>query len=135
LGAVAEEEKMASYYKTADLVVLPTRYLSHARWGENRGPEGWGLVINEAMSMGKPILTTDRAGAAPDLVKDGINGFVVRSGDVEALYSGLKSLLDGTHLREAMGKNSRRIFEQFNDFDRMFEGFRKAIEYAKKRDA
>lgn len=131
LGTVAEEEKMASYYKTADVVVLPTRYEPDPGRGQNRGPEGWGLVINEAMSMGKPILTTDRVGAAPDLVKDGVNGFVVRSGDVEGLYSGLKSLLESARLREAMGKNSRRIFEEFNDFDRMFEGFRKAIEYAR----
>jgi glycosyltransferase involved in cell wall biosynthesis len=126
LGAVPSETEKASYYRTADVFVLP----SVAR-ADGRGVvESWGLVINEAMSMGKTILASDGVGAVPDLVKEGVNGFVFRNGEVDDLYSGLKKILESEDLRDVMGKNSRRIFEEFNDFNKMFEGFKKAIDYA-----
>ncbi len=39
--------------------------------------ESWGLVLNEAMSVRKPIVSTDMVGAAYDLIKDGVNGYIV----------------------------------------------------------
>lgn len=124
-GTVCGEENIASYYRTADVFVLP----SSLRGYEKMYCEGWGLVINEAMSMGKPVITTNAVGAAPDLVKNGINGYIVKNLDPDALYSALKKVLENKNLRETMGKNSRKIFDDFNDFDKMFEGFRDAINY------
>jgi len=133
LGMV-EEEEMASYYKTADIFILPScarayRRISRRAFSVRPCVEGWGLVINEAMSMGKPIITTDAVGAAQDLVKNGVNGYVVKNGDIDELYLALKKILENTKLRQVMEKNSRRIFEEFNDFDKQYEGFKKAIEY------
>ena len=127
LGSVQEEE-IASYYETADLFVLP----SCVRENQKIKTEGWGLVINEAMSMAKPIVTTNAVGAAQDLVKNGVNGYVVQNEDVNELYLALKKILEDKELRKAMGKNSRKLFEEFNDFDKMFEGFKKAIKYVIK---
>lgn len=53
------------YYVAADVFVLPTR------------EDIWGLVINEAMAYGLPIVTTDRCNAGLELIKNGVNGFVV----------------------------------------------------------
>jgi glycosyltransferase involved in cell wall biosynthesis len=115
-------DTIASCYKMADVFVLP----SCARpFGE-----GWGLVVNEAMSVGLPIITTDAVGAAEDLVKNGLNGYVVRNGDVAELYLALTTILKNKILRKTMGKNSQRLFKEFNNFDQMFNGFKQSIEYS-----
>jgi glycosyltransferase involved in cell wall biosynthesis len=115
-------DEAANYCRMTDGFMLP----SCAR------PFGnvWGLAINEAMSVGLPIVTTDAVGAAEDLVKNGLNGHVVRNGDVDELYSALTKILEDETLRKTMGKNSERLFKEFNNFDKMFEGFRQSIEYS-----
>jgi glycosyltransferase involved in cell wall biosynthesis len=125
VGWIQEKEKAASFYKTADVFVVPSRIVA-----EEENAEGWGLVINEAMSMGKPVITTDAVGAAEDLVKNGINGYVVKNGEIEELYLALRKIIKDPILRKTMGENSRIIFEEFNDFGKMFKGFKKAIEYS-----
>jgi glycosyltransferase involved in cell wall biosynthesis len=124
LGEVAEED-MASVYKAADVFVLP----SCIRSGGRDEVEGWGLVVNEAMSMGLPVVTTDVVGAAQDLVKENINGYLVKNGDAKELYLTLNRILENERLRKTMGENFRKIFESFNDFNKMFEGFKQAINY------
>ena len=64
-------------YKACDVFVLPSILLDDHQY------EAWGLVINEAMAFGKPIITTDAVGAAEDLVKDGYNGYIVKNKSVE----------------------------------------------------
>jgi len=120
-----EQENAASFYKTADVFVLPSRIVE-----EEEVAEGWGLVINEAMSMGKPVIATDAVGAAEDMIRNGVNGYVVKNGEIEDLYFALRKMVEDPRLREIMGVNSRMIFEEFNDFEKMFKGFKKAIEYA-----
>lgn len=120
LGSVPFE-KAVYYYAMSDVFVLPSCLRGQS--------EGWGLVINEAMSMGKPIITTDAVGAAYDLVKNGVNGYVVKNGDVDDLYNALKRVLSDDKLMKTMGQNSRRIFDRFNSYEKMFEGFRSAISY------
>jgi len=115
---------VGDYYRACDVFVLPSIFLS----GQY---EGWGLVINEAMAFGKPIVTTDAVGAAPDMVKDGINGYVVKNKNVDELYKALYKILSNDVLKEKMGKNSRKIFEEKNDYEKMFEAFKNAIEYVK----
>ena len=66
-------ERLTLCYKAADLFVLPTR------------EDIWGLVINEAMAYGLPVVTTDRCVAGLELVEEGINGYIVPVGDVDAL--------------------------------------------------
>ncbi|MFX0133658.1 MAG: glycosyltransferase family 4 protein [Candidatus Hodarchaeota archaeon] len=111
--------KVGFYYMLSDIFVLPSHITNKA--------EAWGLVINEAMSVGKPVITTDAVGAAYELVKDGINGYMVKNKNVNELYAALKRILQDNRLMRAMGENSRKIFEEFNDYDKMFEGFKNAI--------
>ena len=123
LGEIAFE-KAASYYAMSDVFVLPSCLRGQC--------EAWGLVINEAMSVGKPIITTDAVGAAFDLVENGANGYVVKNGDADELYSALKRVLCDDELIKTMGRNSRKKFKQFNSYEKMFEGFKNAISYVER---
>ena len=67
------KDRLRLIYKAADLFVLPTR------------EDIWGLVINEAMAYGLPVITTDRCVAGLDLVENGVNGYIVPVGDEVAL--------------------------------------------------
>lgn len=68
-----KKDKLSRYYRAADLFVLPTR------------EDIWGLVINEAMAYGLPVITTDRCVAGLELVEEGVNGYIVPVDDVAAL--------------------------------------------------
>ncbi len=78
-----KKDQLAKYYKAADLFVLPTR------------EDIWGLVINEAMAYGLPVITTDRCVAGLDLVEDGVNGYIVPVGDADALAEKICLALNG----------------------------------------
>jgi glycosyltransferase involved in cell wall biosynthesis len=51
--------------------------------------EPWGLVVNEALSYGCPVVVSDACGCVPELVRDGVTGFVFPTGDVEALSAAM----------------------------------------------
>jgi glycosyltransferase involved in cell wall biosynthesis len=68
--------------------------------------EPFGVVFVEAMHHGLPIVST-RVGAVPDLVSDGVNGFLVDVGDVDALAERLERLLSDPELCRKMGERSR----------------------------
>ena len=76
-GFVAREQ-LPAHYAMADLFTLPSRQ------------EVWGLVINEALACGVPVLTTNATGASVDLIRDGVNGYAVPAASPEALYQALK---------------------------------------------
>ena len=87
-----KKEELARYYRAADLFVLPTR------------EDIWGLVINEAMAYGLPVITTDRCVAGLELVEDGVNGYIVPVGDDAALAE--KMDLTMASDLEQMGKSA-----------------------------
>ena len=68
--------------------------------------EGWGAVVNEAMSSGCAVIASDAAGSPPYLIQDGENGMLYSSGDVEALFQKTKSMLDSPETAEKMGRNA-----------------------------
>jgi glycosyltransferase involved in cell wall biosynthesis len=78
---VIPPERIPARLAVADLLVLPSRW------------DGWGVVVNEAFSVGLPVIVSDRCGAA-DLVRNGINGYVFQSGDVADLRRCLSTFLD-----------------------------------------
>jgi len=112
----------ASCYKACDVFVLPAIFI-----GSDYEP--WGLVINEAMAFGKSIVATDAVGAVDDLVKDGYNGYVVKNKNIQELYEALHKILLNSDLAKVMGENSRKIFEEKNDYGKMFEAFKETIDY------
>ena len=80
------------WYAIADLFVLPTLH------------DAWGLVVNEAMCFGLPIITTTAAGCS-EIIKD--NGFVIPPGDKEKLKEAMKKILTNPELRRKMGQRSK----------------------------
>jgi glycosyltransferase involved in cell wall biosynthesis len=95
--------------------------------------EQWGLVVNEAMASGLPVLVSERCGCAPDLVQDGVNGFSFDPYDVEALAGLMQrvaALADDRRL--AMGEAGRRIIADWGP-ERFADGLMQAVEVARRR--
>ena len=63
------------------------------------------------MSYSLPIIST-RVGGIPEIVKDGINGFLINPGDKKAIYDSIVSLMNNKELRENMGKKSKEIVKE-----------------------
>jgi glycosyltransferase involved in cell wall biosynthesis len=87
-----KKEKLAHVYRAADLFVLPTR------------EDIWGLVINEAMAYGLPVITTDRCVAGLELVEDGVNGYIIPVEDEKALAEKIEACFASDY--HAMGEKS-----------------------------
>jgi glycosyltransferase involved in cell wall biosynthesis len=118
-GYVVEKSK-SLYFSIADVFVLPS--VTHSG-------EVWDLVLNEAMSLGKPVISTTAAGASYDLIKNGLNGYIVKGGDIDGLSNAIEDLLRSPEKMRRMGLESKRIVENYFTFDKMVEGFVKAIKY------
>jgi glycosyltransferase involved in cell wall biosynthesis len=119
----ASPEEAVNYYAVAHLLVLPSVTTPN-------GKETWGLVVNEAMNQGVPIVATDAVGAAAGgLVQSGVNGFVVPERNAAALAEAIGRILGDDHLRAELSRNARRIIADW-DNERMVEGFQRAIAYA-----
>ena len=75
--------------------------------------EQWGLVVNEAMAAGLPVIVSARCGCAPDLVREGENGFTFDPADTSALAAHMLRLARRECDLEAMGRASRRIIARW----------------------
>jgi len=107
----------------ARCLVLPS---VTTKWGR----ETWGLVINEAMAAGVPVITTDAVGAAAGgLVQDGRNGFVVPEKTPDALAAAMSRLVSDASLAGTLGARARVDVAAF-DYSRMFHAFADSIEHA-----
>lgn len=111
------QTELPRLYDLCDIFVLPSYN------------ETWGLVVNEVMNAGRPIVVTDQVGCQPDLVHDGFNGFVYPAFDVEALSHCLRRLIDDPSLRAAMGENSLRLIQRYS-FEQDVAGLRQALAHA-----
>lgn len=70
--------------------------------------EQWGLVVNEAMASGLPVLVSDRCGCARDLVRDGVTGYVFDPFDVDAMAASMLRVSRDGAGRETMGRAASR---------------------------
>lgn len=95
------KEELNLYYRAADLFVLPTR------------EDVWGLVINEAMAAGLPVITTYKCGAGLELVKDGVNGYLVSVEDSDMLANRIEVILSDLKLQCEMSKSSLEIIHSY----------------------
>jgi glycosyltransferase involved in cell wall biosynthesis len=75
--------------------------------------EGLPIAILEAMSYGKPILTT-HVGGIPEVVKDGVNGYVITPGDKVAMEAGIDKLINNKSLQELMGRQSLKLIDSYD---------------------
>lgn len=76
-----EPEHLPHFFRQADLFVLPSRY------------DGWGVVVNQALGAGLPIICSDAVGAAQDLVEPGVNGLIFQNDDADGIWQALTHYL------------------------------------------
>jgi glycosyltransferase involved in cell wall biosynthesis len=74
----------------------------------------WGLVVNEAMACGLPVISSDAAGCVADLVEDEWNGRVVSAGDIGQLASAMDELAGDAARRSLMGQRSMERIQQYS---------------------
>ena len=106
---------LPDYYAQARLLLLPT------------SGDCWGVVINEAMAAGTPVITTEWTAAAGELVLHGRNGYVLPL-DVEAWASAASELLASESTWESFSQCSRQTVAAFN-YDRAAAGILDAFAY------
>ncbi|WP_266366601.1 glycosyltransferase family 4 protein [Tellurirhabdus rosea] len=95
-------DKVPAYLALADVLVLPSY------------SEPWGLVVNEAMACGLPVLVSDRCGCAPDLVENGRNGFTFAPDQPAQLTEALRQLVKQPDLARQMGEQSAAMIEPYS---------------------
>lgn len=108
------QQEIPALYDLCDAFVLPSTF------------EPWGLVVNEAMNASKAIIVSDHAGCAPDLVRDGVNGFVFRTGDPTDLARALRDALNDLWVCAEMGRRSLEIINRWS-FEQDVHGLRAAL--------
>lgn len=94
-----QPRELPYYYRMGDLLIMPST------------SEPWGLVVNEAMTCGIPVLCSPKVGAAQDLVIEDSTGFQCES--VEVYESHIRELVGNPLKRKEMGKNCREIIKKF----------------------
>ena len=75
--------------------MLPSRY------------DGWGVVVNQALGAGLPVICSDMVGAGHDLVEEGVNGLKFRAGDTDSLAEKMARLVREPEVIEKWGASSR----------------------------
>jgi glycosyltransferase involved in cell wall biosynthesis len=105
-------------YAASEAFVLPS---------EN---EPWGLIVNEVMCAGLPVVVSKEVGCVRDLVQDGVNGATPPAGDVPALAAAIRTVLADPAKRAEMGAASRRIIAQWS-YRECLEGVRAALRKAR----
>jgi len=95
-------EQVPEIYALAEALVFPTH------------SDPWGLVVNEAMACGLPVIASSVAGCVPDLVEDSWNGFVVGPRDVDGLARAMRKLLMDSSLAREMRVHSLERIQEFS---------------------
>jgi glycosyltransferase involved in cell wall biosynthesis len=109
----AHQPELISYYENCDVFALPS------------SGEGFGFVFLEAMALGKPVIGGAHGGT-PDIIEDGVTGYLVGENDSALLVSRLIALLTDKALRRRMGQAGRQ--RAIRDFS--FTSFQQALEQA-----
>jgi glycosyltransferase involved in cell wall biosynthesis len=103
LTGFVNQSAIPAYYSVADVFVMCSGV-----------GETWGLAVNEAMNFEKPVIVSETCGSSADLVKDGENGFLFPSGDIESLTRRLRLVLENDEFRLSAGKRSGEIVRDFS---------------------
>lgn len=95
------KEEILKYYMASDIFVFPTR------------EDIWGLVINEAMAYGLPIITTDKCVAGVELIECGKNGYIIPINNSDLISSRVKTLYDNFSLINNMQLNNIKKSKEY----------------------
>jgi glycosyltransferase involved in cell wall biosynthesis len=93
--------------------------------------EPWGLVVNESLSYGCPVVASNHCGCVPDLVIEGVTGYSFLTGNVEALSAAMIAAVDLSRDRATTAKNCLKVMSAFspaNAASRILKGCQEIIE-------
>ena len=107
-------------FALADVFVLPSRH------------EPWGLIVNEALAAGTPVIVSSDVGCHPDLIRHGVNGFVFPTGDIDALTRCLRDLLAAPAVARRMGVAAQQHLASW-DFGADIRGLRAALAHTTRK--
>ena len=103
LTGFKNQSEVGKYFAATDIFVLPS------------GPgETWGLVVNEAMNFGLPIIISKIIGCSDDLVKNSENGFVFNCNDIDGLSNYIFHLINDELLQTDFGIKSLEIIFKYS---------------------
>jgi glycosyltransferase involved in cell wall biosynthesis len=106
LGSLPNHELVGAY-SAADVCIVPSI------WNEP-----FGLVVLEAMACSKPVVAFN-VGGIPEIISDGIDGFLIPRGEVKELASKILFLLEHPEIRIEMGRNARKKVEREFSYKRL----------------
>ncbi|RPI00707.1 MAG: glycosyltransferase, partial [Calditrichaeota bacterium] len=89
------------------------------------------LVIYEALALGKPVIGA-KMGGIPELIEDGVDGYIYERGDVKTFVDRVQSLVDHRELAIAMGNKGRLKAEKLYDFEHHYEQLMKLYDFTQK---
>lgn len=107
------QQDMPGVLGACDIFVLPAE------------DEPWGLIVNEAMCAGLPVIVSSEIGCAVDLVRPGENGFTFEARDIEGLTRALRPIVSNAGLRRAMSRKSVEIIQRWS-YRNCLDGLREA---------
>jgi len=110
------QSELPRFFDLATVFVLPSRH------------EPWGLIVNELMNAARPVIVSDDAGCAFDLVQDGFNGYIFPTGDIEALTNALRRVLGSPGVAQQMGANAYNTIQHWG-IEQDIEGIRRALQH------
>jgi glycosyltransferase involved in cell wall biosynthesis len=122
LPGFSSYSELPKIYRAAGAFVLDSVY------------EPWGLVVNEAMASGLPVIISSKCGCGADLVKDKATGLIVDPMDPASLTAAMTTISSDPALREAMGERSRSVIANWSPAvfaDRLWQ----IVDYALARPA
>lgn len=95
--------KIGEEYARSSMLVMSSHY------------EGFPMVMIEAMACGLPVVSFDYKCGPKDIIQDGVNGLLVRDGDIEGLANAMMRLMENEEERKAMGRNARQVTETYSE--------------------
>ncbi|GAB3503507.1 hypothetical protein GCM10027341_32740 [Spirosoma knui] len=100
LTGFSDGDALADCFRKADAFVLASRY------------DGWGVVINEAIAAGLPVISSETVGAAREWIRPGVNGFICPPNDVQAFSDAIRRVVDEPQLRQQQAAFNQQFSSQ-----------------------
>lgn len=113
---IKEQLELFKLYRVGDLLILPS------------DSEPWGLVVNEALASGLPVICSDTCGCTSDLILEGVNGFTFKAGNYKELSKKISLVYDNY---ENLKSKAKDIMLHWN-YDKSYEEFYKMIEFIRQ---
>jgi glycosyltransferase involved in cell wall biosynthesis len=114
LRFLGQVEKVSDYMSAYDVLILPSRF------------DGRPVAVLESLALGVPVIAS-RVGALPELIQEGVTGFLCEPGDVDAFAERIRWLASHPEEHRRMKAAARAVAEAELDARRMLEGYEEAI--------